>query len=289
MRDQAESLRLKIQKQQKTADTKVIAVLSGKGGVGKSNFSLNFSLALSQRGHKVLLFDMDIGMGNIDILLGSSGGYTFIDIFEKNVAIQEVIRKGPVNLSFVSGGTGLSSLFKMDSDKFNRFTSQLDNIISQYDYVIFDMGAGMTEDSLQLLMSAQELIVLTTPEPTSITDAYAAMKYICLRDRELPLQLVVNRSSSEKEGSSIINRLSLAMQQFMQKQIVPLGYLPDDKLVSKAVIRQTPFILLSPEAKISKSLNLLTDRYLANEKEFKREAAAQNTFISKLRRFFFER
>ncbi|WP_246939883.1 MinD/ParA family protein [Bacillus pinisoli] len=288
MRDQAESLRLRLLKMQGKKEAKVMAVVSGKGGVGKSNFSLNFAINLSKKGHSVLLFDMDIGMGNIDILLGHSSKVSFIDIFEPDMSFQDIIKSGPEGLSYISGGTGLSNLFKLDRDKLDYLLNLLERLSLQYDYILFDMGAGITEDTLQFLLSVHEIFVITTPEPTSMTDAYSMMKFICSKENNADFYLVVNRAQSTEDGVSTLKRLSQVMKQFLLKDISLLGFLPDDRIVNKAVSRQIPFSIFEPKSKISISLAELTDRYLnglPNDLEKKKPAS----FITKLRTYFSER
>ncbi len=288
MRDQAEGLRLKI-KSSHRPEAKVIAIVSGKGGVGKSNFSLNFAINLSRKGHNVLLFDMDIGMGNIDILMGLSSRTTFIDIFEPLVSIQDIIKQGPEGIDYIPGGSGLSTLFKFDAPKLNYLLNQLELLSDKYEYIIFDMGAGINEESLQFLLSVHEIFVITTPEPTSMTDAYSMMKFICSREEKenADFYLVVNRAQSSEEGVRTLTRLSDVMKKFLEKEIVKLGFLPDDRSVTRAVGSQIPFSLFDPKSKISLSLSDLTENYL-NGNSMKLEQKS-SSFISKLRHYFSER
>ncbi|MCA1030090.1 MinD/ParA family protein [Bacillus timonensis] len=284
MIDQAENLRNLLEsKKNGEKEAKTIAVISGKGGVGKSNISLNFSIALSKRGHKVLLFDMDIGMGNIDILLGASSNKTIVDLFDPDTSIIDLIKKGPENLSYIAGGTGLSHLFRLDEEKSKYFVEQLKSIMHSYDFIIFDMGAGISEESLQFLLTVDEIFVVTTPEPTSITDAYSAMKYISSTEKSIPFYLIINRVKSEKEGIATINRLQHAVRQFLHLDSIQLGMLADDKNVSSAVNHQTPFILYAPKSMVSKSLDEMTNRYVT---ERNMESLNTGSFITKLRKLF---
>ena len=163
-----------------------MAIVSGKGGVGKSNFALNFAISLKKKGHSVLLFDMDIGMGNIDILMGISSTHSIVDFFSKSVSLKELICKVPDSIDYISGGSGLAQLTKITEAQLQSFFDQFSKVLHDYDYVLLDMGAGMSEESLSFILSVDEVIVVTTPEPTSIMDAYAAMKYITVRNHETP-------------------------------------------------------------------------------------------------------
>ncbi|RSK27045.1 MinD/ParA family protein [Bacillus sp. HMF5848] len=289
MSDQAQNLRLRLQNlQQNKMETKAIAVISGKGGVGKSNFALNFSLSLAKKGQRVLLFDMDIGMGNIDILMGVSPENTIVDIFTKQMSIHDIIKKGPHNLSYVAGGTGFSKIFSFDSMKIQFFFDELHKLLQDYDYIIFDMGAGLSEGYLEILMAVHDVFVITTTEPTAITDAYATMKYIYIMDQQTPFYLVVNRAHTEKEGEITMRRLTNAVQQFLQKQVIQFGLLPEDRAVSRAVSSQTPFIIHDPKSNASKALEQMTERYLS--KSFESTIPSRSfSFVAKLRQYFFER
>lgn len=286
MRDQAEKLRAKIEQLQSGAKTKTIAVVSGKGGVGKSNFSLNFALGLSKAGASVLLFDMDIGMGNIDILMGVTPEHSIVDMFEdQELRLRDVIEKGVDNLSYIAAGTGLSKIFKLDDEKFELFITQLEELVVDYQYIIFDMGAGITEESLQFILSVNEVMVIATPEPTSITDAYAVMKYIHLKESNMPFYLIVNRAFSEQQALSTSNRLENVVKQFLDKDVVALGDLPDDRAVMKAVSHQIPFLLYAPDSEVSRSMLRIVNRY-KNHKFDQKQSTSSYNFISKLRRYF---
>lgn len=288
MKDQAESLRLQLKRQESSSKTKAIAVVSGKGGVGKSNFSLNFSISLSRKGFKVLLFDMDIGMGNLDILMGKSSDKTIVDYLSGDSLLHEVIIDGPDGISYIAGGTGLTQLVQIDRDKLSAFTDELHTQLDQYDYLIFDMGAGINEDSLRVLLSVHEIFVITTPEPTSLTDAYATMKFVHLQDSTLPFFLVVNRAQTEKEGKETLKRLSEVMKKFLGKESVSLGVLPDDRAIQQAVRRQIPFIRYNPKSAAAKALEDITIRFTMRDID---ESPSHTTtsFVSKFKSFLFER
>ncbi|MCM3165731.1 MinD/ParA family protein [Peribacillus frigoritolerans] len=264
---------------------KTIAVLSGKGGVGKSNFSLNFSIALSQRGKKVLLFDMDIGMGNLDILIGEHSPCSIIDFFEKECRLKDIIMSGPGDISIITGGTGMTNLFSLDEDKYTRFNEEFSLLLANYDYILFDMGAGITEDSMKFLLCVDELVVITTPEPTSIMDAYSAMKYIHSVNKEIPFFLVCNRVFSSKDGKETIKRLQNALVKFLGLEAVALGYLPDDRILPKSVAKQMPFLLFDSEADVSKAIVDIASRY-ANHSFGEELTLQKSRFLQNIKRYF---
>ncbi len=281
--DQAQRLRDRLNSLK--SEAKSIAVMSGKGGVGKSNFSLNFSLALQKENKRVLLFDLDIGMGNIDILIGESSAYSIVDFFNKDMLLSEIIASGPNGLDYISGGTGLGAIFSLDEDKFQRFLHQLGLLFKLYDYIVFDMGAGISKDSLQFLLSVDEIIVITTPEPTSMTDAYAAIKNVCANNMNIPFFIVVNRAFNQKIGELTYKRLERTINQFLHREVSLLGLIPDDSTIMKAVIEQKPFLLFQPISQASKALVKISQDYLRREKPFE-EVQNEASFISKFKHFF---
>ncbi|MFC0524157.1 MinD/ParA family protein [Pontibacillus salicampi] len=287
MTDQAHNLRSKIERLKHNKEAKTIAIASGKGGVGKSNVTLNFALSLCKEQKKVLIFDLDIGMGNIDILLGTPAKRTIVEMFENNLSIADIIEKGPQGLSFIAGGSGLNSLFVLNETKASHFFDQLQLLVEDYDYILFDLGAGVSEESLHFILAANECIMVTTPEPTSITDTYAMVKHVILQQSDLPINMVVNKSFSSKAGQQTMDRLQQVVMRFLNKEILPLGILPDDSTVTRAVSRQTPFLAYNEHAAISKALHKMTKHYLSGKQEVHTKSKAP--FISRLKRLMLER
>lgn len=283
--DQAERLRKHLQKI-KNSPEKTIAVLSGKGGVGKSNVSLNLSLGLINSHKRVLLFDLDIGYGNIDILIGQSSKHSIVDFFENNKQIDDVINIGPNGLDYISGGTGLSYLFYMKQEQFDDFSTELGAVFDRYDFIIFDMGAGMSGDSLKFLLSVDEMIVVTTPEPTSITDAYSAIKYITLHDRGIPISIIVNRAASRKAAHMTYMRMQTAIEQFLKLKTSYAGWIPDDRRVSEAVIRQIPYTLLFPKSDAARALQDIVKNCLDRSEGINSNPVNQSSFMKKMSHFF---
>ena len=262
MRDQAETLRLKMMKSQGNL-SKSIAIVSGKGGVGKSNFSTNFAFALISRGKKVLIIDMDIGMGNIHILLGMTPQYSLRDYLLGTKELEVVINDSPGGLSFISGGSGLDAVMEWSSDMFERLIQAFEYLQKEYDFILFDMGAGASQSSIELIVAVDEIIVISTTEPTSITDAYSMMKFICLQDPEKIFSIVSNRVTKGDDGNDAITRLQYAMRKFLGKETKILGFLPEDPVVHKAVIAQEPFLLLFPNSPISKRMFAIAETFVS--------------------------
>ncbi|MCY7785507.1 flagellum location/number ATPase FlhG [Bacillus inaquosorum] len=291
--DQAATLRAKMEKRQRvlpmvySQKAKTLAVISGKGGVGKSNITLNMALALQDKGKKVLLIDLDIGMGNIDILMGNSSSSTIIDVLTDRKPLMQALSVGPKGLRYISGGTGLDVMFQLDQRKWAFFANELSHALSQFDYVLFDMGAGLSKDQLPFILSAEDILIITTPEPTAIMDAYSAVKYLVLTENKLSMKVAVNRCRDQKEGLDAFTRLSRTIHMFLDVQVQFAGSVSDDPIVSKAVVEQVPFFIQSPQAKASRSVRLLADALF--EREETRHTVEKQTFIEKLSSFLMRR
>lgn len=259
--DQAESLRRKIETSKNPKQAKTIAFVSGKGGVGKSNIAVNFSLELSSQGKKVLLVDLDIGMGNVEILLGLQAKKTVVNMLQDFLPIYDIMEVGPNNLNYIAGGSGLTSLFSLDENKMNYFLEQYQSIVQTFDYIVFDMGAGASQTSIEFVLASDECIVITTPEPTSITDAYSMIKHIISYKETMPIYLVLNRADTPKSGERTIARFQKVISQFLGVDLKLLGILPEDKAVTSAVIEQAPFILANSRSQIARSIKRLVTDY----------------------------
>lgn len=285
MRDQAEKLRMKML-ESKGALGRSIAVVSGKGGVGKSNFTMNFAALLAKEGKKVVILDMDIGMGNIHILLGRTVSSTLKEYLDGELSIEEVMHDGPDDLQYISGGSGMSSLMEWSEKMFNRLIEGFEHLQKNFDYILFDMGAGAADWSLELLTSVDEIIVISTAEPTAIMDAYSMMKYIYLKDSEKQFTILCNRAFTQEEGRDTLNRLASAMKKFLSKDVMVLGSLPEDPVVRNAVREQVPFTLAYPEAPISKTMRRMVSTFIQHRHEEIHAPAEAKGFLSKLKGIF---
>ena len=285
MKDQAEKLRLKMLESQETLG-RSIAVVSGKGGVGKSNFTTNFAALLAKSGKRVVILDMDIGMGNVHILIGENAKYSLKDYLDGNLALEDVMYEAPEGVHYVSGGSGMSSLMEWSDATFTRLITALETLQKDYDFVLFDMGAGIADWSLDLLTSIDEMIVISTAEPTSIMDAYSMMKYIHLKDAEKTFYILCNRAFTVEEGQDTTKRLKMVMERFLEKEVVVMGSLPEDGVVRKAVRQQSLFTTLYPDAPISKTMNKIVERFLSQQTDEIYVEMPPNKFLSKLKSIF---
>ncbi|MDR6552800.1 MinD/ParA family protein [Paenibacillus qinlingensis] len=286
MRDQAEGLRNLVQTQgdKGTRTTRIITVTSGKGGVGKSNFTLNFALRLQALGYKVLVFDADIGLANIDVLMGVSSTYSLYHLLKKEKTIWEIIQKGSNDIQFIAGGSGFNDLLRLSEEELNYFAEQVMQLNGYVDFIIFDTGAGLSKETLKFILAAEEAIVVTTPEPTSITDAYAIIKMVNSMGHHVSFKLVINRVTDAKEGKQTADKIALVAKQFLNIQIPTLGFVDDDPVVSKAVKRQIPFTIAYPNSNATSSLKTLTDNYVKGYREIEIPSIGVKSFLNKMLR-----
>ncbi|TBL77746.1 MinD/ParA family protein [Paenibacillus thalictri] len=286
MSDQAEGLRNLVQSRSEIPErrTRIITVTSGKGGVGKSNFTLNFALSLQAKGYKALVFDADIGLANIDVLLGITAKYNLYHLLKKEKTIWEIVQTAPGGLQFIAGGSGFNDLIRLSEEEVDYFAEQVNQLNGHVDFIIFDTGAGLSKETLKFILAAEETIVVTTPEPTSITDAYAIIKMVNSMEYKVNFKLVVNRVTDFKEGKHTADKISLVAKQFLQLDIPTLGYVEDDNSVSKAVKKQVPFTIAFPHCAASKSIQELADTFITKQQVPDTGANAVKGFIHKMMR-----
>ncbi|WP_199617990.1 MinD/ParA family protein [Paenibacillus alkalitolerans] len=277
MNDQAHALRNLVQHQEKVSPadgtakkqaqskTRILTVTSGKGGVGKSNFTLNFALALQERGYRVLVFDADIGMANIDVLMGASPQYNLYHLLKREKSIFDIVHQGANGLQFIAGGSGFSDLLSLSAEELNYFSEQVNSLNGSVDFILFDTGAGLSKETLKFIAAAEQTVVVTTPEPTSITDAYAIIKMVHSMEPDVRFQLVVNRVTDAREGKQTADKISMVAKQFLQVDIPTLGYVPDDANVSKAVKKQVPFSVMFPETPATYGVKEIAARFISSK------------------------
>jgi flagellar biosynthesis protein FlhG len=242
--------------------TKVVSITSGKGGVGKSNFALNFALSLIESGQKVVLIDLDIGMANLEILLGMNPAYHLIDMVNDKKNIWDVIEKGPNGLELISGGSSFNEILDLNEHDTDYLFTEIGKLQGYADIVLFDTGAGLSKESQRCHLAADEIILVTTPEPTAITDAYSVIKILHHQDANLNVRLIVNRVANSKEGITIANRVRMVTKKFLEKEIDILGFIPNDSVVFQSVLEQTPFLLRYPKSQASKWMKDIVKIYL---------------------------
>lgn len=271
--DQANVLRNRIKlKEAKEAydDTfkqaRVITVTSGKGGVGKSNFALNLAINLSKINKKVIIVDADFGLANLEVLFGEDPKYTLRDIFSGDKTIDEIILDGPLNTKIISGGSGFIDMANLKDSELAYVIRSFAFLDNYYDYIIIDTSAGVGNSVVKIIKASKETIIIVTPEPTSIKDAFAIIKSI-KENNDISISIVVNRSEDEKEAIETFENLSKMANNFLNVKINYLGYIKEDKELIRAVKSQKPVLLMSPNCDFSKSIYRITNNILNIEQE----------------------
>ena len=276
MGDQAEKLRILMKKVssnqlfQDEIKTRVISITSGKGGVGKTNFVANLGYALSDLNKKVFLFDADMGLANLDIVLGVSPRQNLMDFIEGKALLKEVVLKLEPNIYLLPGGSGFQELTNLTYEEKKRVLTEISKFTEGFDFILIDTGAGISEDVLSFALAADEVIVITTPEPTAILDAYSTIKVLFQRDPTVNLKLVVNMAETRKSGENTARTLKTIVKKFLKKDLSFLGTVPSDHFLKNAVSKQIPLIKLHPHASSARAIVDIAKKLCGEKKERKR-------------------
>lgn len=290
--DQANELRKLIaQIQQKSKklelSSKVITITSGKGGVGKSNFSLNLALYFASIGKKVIIIDADFGCANIEVLFGIRPEYSFQHIIKGEKNISEIIMETRFGISFISGGSGFKSLSNLTEREVNYFIEQFEYLDNIFDIIIIDTGSGISRNVTNFAKASDQVIIVTTPEPTSFTDAYAFMKVISENQTDLPpMNLVVNKAENYFEAINVYNKLSIVSNKFLNLKLNNLGYIPLDNNLVKAVKKQEPVILAYPDSKFSEYIKNIGQKLDLSNQTIQDDNTGVKNFMKKLVNIF---
>jgi flagellar biosynthesis protein FlhG len=229
----------------------VFAVTSGKGGVGKTNISANLAIALGEMGFRAAIIDADFGLANVEVLFGAMPRFKLADAVRGEKTIAQILCDGPAGVKFISGGTGVEELVRLDSEQAAALIAGLSDVDGEFDAIIIDTGAGLSDTVQCMSLAADEVIVVATPEPTSVTDAYALIKLLSSRDREKALRLIVNRAETPGEADDIARKLAQVAARFLDVELRGLGYVLSDPAVVRSVKQQTPFLIGYPRSRAS--------------------------------------
>jgi len=261
MLDQAQRLRQMALREVDIEDSKprVITVTSGKGGVGKSNIVVNLSIALQKMGRKVMIFDADIGMGNDDIIMGCSSRYNVFDVICNGKEIEEVVITGPFGVKLLPGGSALMKVEDLTENQRNVFLNKL-TALTGLDYIIMDTGAGVNKSVLGFIACCEDLIIVTTPEPTSLTDAYSLLKAVKHFNIKNTAKVIVNRSLDNNEANMTFNKFNNAVTKFLGIKLEYLGKIGEDKKLAYAVRAQQPVIVGYPNSEAARDINNIASK-----------------------------
>jgi flagellar biosynthesis protein FlhG len=246
---------------------KLIAITSGKGGVGKSNFILNLAIAMSIRGKRVLLIDADMNLSNIDVLLGVYPKFTLSNLLDDQITLEQLLIEGPRGVMILPASSGDMAIMNNQKQYQQALIQAYMDLRKDFDYILIDTGAGISDYTIDFVLSADKIIVLTTPEPTAITDAYAMIKILYFRAKRPNIFLTINMAQTEDEAKNIFNKINLIVQHFLNKTIQPLSYIPTDKNIKEAVKEQVPFIIKRPRTGASVGVHNIAMMLLREDKE----------------------
>ncbi len=288
MTDQAERLRALVQGQRDYSlrrpegSPRIFVVASGKGGVGKTNLAVNLALSMGQMGYKTMILDADLGMANVDILLDLKPLYTLIDVIRGEKELQEVILRGPYNLEVLPGGSCIPEIISLDNWQREELLSRLSYLEQETDFIFVDCSAGISRNVVTFIAAADELVLVTTPEPTAITDVYSVIKVVDRYYRQANIGLIVNMVESAAEGEQIFQRIARVCHNFLAVKLTYLGSVNFDQYVHKAVVECSPYVLRYPRSPAASSTRQIARHLLGVEKA----AAAPVKEKAFLRRLF---
>lgn len=283
--DQAERLRNIIKKQElppvQKPVAKVITVTSGKGGVGKSSLSVNLAIQLSRMGKRVVIFDADFGLANIEIMLGLHPRYNLADMMYRGKTLNDIITYGPENVGFISGGSGIQELANLSREQIITLIQKLNELDEFADVVIVDTGAGISDTVLEFVAASEEVLLVATPEPTSITDAYALLKTLnkkaTYRKEKTVVKMIANQVHGNRDAKELFEKLGMVVAKFLDIEVEYLGSVPYDHNMQKAIMKQTPISILDSSCNTARAVN-----QIANTLEHNMEKESEHVGIVKL-------
>lgn len=286
MADQAEKLRniIKAQSLPRKQAARVITVTSGKGGVGKSNTAINLAIQFRRIDQRVIILDADFGLANIEIMFGTVPKYNLYDLIYQGKNIRDIITWGPMEVGFISGGSGIVGMANLSKDYLNYIIQNLIELDSMADVIIVDTGAGISDAVLEFLVASNEILLVTTPEPTSITDSYSLLKALNRHSRfsqdYTSINVLANKVKNEEEGSGLYYKLNAVVSRYLKLPIEYLGYIPQDEQLARSVMQQTPISLQNPTAKSALAYRSAAMKLMHQEEESPKAKRGMMAFFS---------
>lgn len=283
--DQAEQLRIIKASQIKSKPlARVMTVTSGKGGVGKSNVSINLAIQFRRMGKKVIILDADFGLANIEIMFGAVPKHNLYDLIYQGKSITDIITWGPMEIGFISGGSGIAGMSNLSQDYLNYIIHNLAQLDKIADIIIVDTGAGISDAVLEFLVACGEVLLVTTQEPTSITDSYSLLKALYRHPRfdesYTKVKMIANRVNKEPDGRVLFEKLNVVVSRYLKIPISYLGSVPEDYHLSQAVMQQVPVSLQNPDARSSAAFQRIAARLLDIEESGRQPKRGMAAFFS---------
>lgn len=241
---------------------KTIAITSGKGGVGKSNLSANLAISLASQGQRTTVFDADLGLANLDVVLGVRPEFTLHDVITGEKRIVEILQKGPGGINYVAGGSGIEALARMTGPQLEAFLTELSRLEHMTDFLIFDTGAGLGEDVLMFCEASDEVYLVVTPDPASLADAYAIAKTLLNRDPYKRISVLMNMVNDEAQAKQVFARIYSICKQFLNKSVYYKGYVRFDNDAQACIRARQPFVLAKPNCIAARDLGNIAKQAL---------------------------
>ncbi|MBQ7933736.1 MAG: MinD/ParA family protein [Lachnospiraceae bacterium] len=282
--DQAEQLRIIKANRQTRPLARVITVTSGKGGVGKSNTAINLAIQFRKMGLRVIILDADFGLANIEIMFGAVPKHNLCDLIYQGKNIKEIITWGPMEIGFISGGSGIAGMANLGRDYLTYIIQNLAELDAIADVIIVDTGAGIADAVLEFLVASGEILLVTTPEPTSITDSYSLLKALSrhprYREESTKVKMVANKVEKEEEGAILYSKLNAVVSRYLKIPMTYLGSIPQDNQLSRAVMQQMPVSIQNPGAKSSLAYEKMAAKLLGKEESERQPKRGMAAFFT---------
>ena len=270
--DQASALRelmMEGKKPGRFGGTRIVAITSGKGGVGKTSLAVNMGIELSRKGLRVLILDCDFGLSNVDVLLGTTSRMNLTHVLSGECSLRDIITTGPHGLRFIAGGSGALSLLSISHWQLEGVLEQLRELEDETDMILLDTGAGVNDNILSLISAADDALFVITPEPTSVMDAYALVKAVLHYDRTPRLLALVNRAENAAEAEGILQKFIAVVRLYLNADIRSAGYILADEAVIRAIRAQKPFVIMSPRCAASRNVDSVAWGFMRDSAEAK--------------------
>lgn len=271
--DQAEKLRnvVKLRNQEYKPNARVITITSGKGGVGKSNVAVNLAVQMQKMGKRVLIFDADFGLANVEVMFGAIPQYNLSDVIYRGKKISEIISEGPLGIGFISGGTGVLGMNDLTQAQVSYLQKSLGELDDLADVIIVDTGAGITGHVMEFVIGSPEVLLVTTPDPSSLTDSYSLLKALFRNPKFHPMntevRILTNRVGSAEEGRAVYEKLNSVVNQFLHKEVAYAGMIPQDGMLERSVRQQKTVSLNAPHSKSARAFEGMAASILNNEQQ----------------------